>query len=79
MSVIDAVAVNSAGKVKIDYTNYRGERGFRFIVPMTMYFSCTTFHPERQWLLDAWDCEKETYRTFAVKDIHSWEQVEVKA
>jgi hypothetical protein len=30
-------------------------------------------HPEPQWILDAWDVEKGVIRSFAMRDIHSWE------
>lgn len=63
--------------VTIEYTNYRGERGRREIIPIqtTLRFSSTEFHPEQQWLMDAFDVKKEAYRTFAMKDIHSWTPV----
>jgi len=59
-------------QVWIDYTNYRGKRGWRYIEPIRIDFSSTEFHPELQWLMKAWDQEKETLRTFAMKDIHTW-------
>lgn len=59
----------------IDYTNYRGKRGKRKITPLNIRFGSTFFHPEYQWLLVAYDHDKHAYRTFAMKDIHSWELV----
>lgn len=56
----------------IDYTNYKGERGFRNIQPERLRFGATEYHPEKQWLLEAYDLDKEATRTFAVRDIHSW-------
>ena len=58
--------------VTIDYTNYRGERSTRKIVPKNIWFGKTEWHPEEQWLLDAIDIEKDAIRNFAMKDIHSW-------
>jgi predicted DNA-binding transcriptional regulator YafY len=58
--------------VVIDYTNYRGVRSIRTIIPEAIAFTQNEWHPEPQWLLAAWDVEKEKSRTFAVKDIHSW-------
>jgi predicted DNA-binding transcriptional regulator YafY len=60
-------------KVRIDYTNFRGERGYRFIEPVEIYYGSTEFHQEEQWLLVALDIEKQEYRYFAMQDIHSWE------
>ncbi len=58
--------------VSIDYTNHRGERHERRIVPRSMRFASTPWHPEPQWLLDAMDVEKNVERSFAMKDIHAW-------
>lgn len=59
--------------VTIIYTNYRGETAERQIVPAKLWFGSTEYHPEKQWLLDAFDVDKNAERTFAVKDIKSWE------
>lgn len=59
-------------KVNIDYTNYRGERGIRTIVPERIWFGSTDYHKSSQWLLDAYDVEKDASRTFAMQDIHAW-------
>lgn len=59
-------------EVTIDYTNYKGERRERRIVPERIYWGSTEHHPSRQWLLDAYDVEKDAARTFAMSNIHSW-------
>jgi predicted DNA-binding transcriptional regulator YafY len=58
--------------VIIDYTNHRGERRERRVSPNYLMFGTHEYHPEAQWLLDAWDVEKGAYRTFAVQHIHGW-------
>ncbi len=58
--------------VAIDYTNYRGERSTRRVRPRRLYYGQTMHHPELQYLMDAWDFDKDAERTFAMKDIHSW-------
>lgn len=58
--------------VVIDYTNYKGERGLRKIIPFGIDFTSNLWHPEEQYLLFALDVEKNTTRFFAMKDIHSW-------
>jgi predicted DNA-binding transcriptional regulator YafY len=62
-------------RVVIDYTNHRGERGKRVIEPLPEHigFGRNDYHTEPQWLLDAFDVGKGEMRTFAMKDIHSWE------
>ena len=58
--------------VSIVYTNYRGETAARKIVPKQIWFGKTDWHPEEQWLLDAFDIEKNADRSFAMKDIKAW-------
>lgn len=58
--------------VRIVYTNYRGETAIRSIVPDRIHFASTEWHPDPQWLLDAFDLEKNAIRSFAMKDIRAW-------
>lgn len=59
--------------IEIDYTNYRKERGFRFIVPIRLEWKVSEYHKDDgfQWILYAIDPEKRAYREFAFKDIHA--------
>jgi predicted DNA-binding transcriptional regulator YafY len=59
-------------EVLIDYTNWRGERSMRRIVPMDIAFQNNEWHPETQWMLEAVDVEKGKMRCFALANIHSW-------
>jgi hypothetical protein len=58
--------------VEIDYTNWRGKRSIRQIVPRRLVWENNEWHPETQWLIHALDFAKGVERTFAVKSIHSW-------
>lgn len=58
--------------VKILYTNYRGEKTDRKIIPQKLWFGSTQYHKEKQWLLDAYDLNKKAKRTFAIRDITYW-------
>ncbi|MBC8492820.1 MAG: hypothetical protein H8D43_03465 [Chloroflexi bacterium] len=58
--------------VKILYTNYRSKTAIRTILPERIWFGETEWHPEKQWLLDAFDLDKEAPRSFALKDIKAW-------
>lgn len=62
----------SERNVRILYTNHRGETRIRHILPERLYFGCTDWHPEPQWLLDAFDIDKNALRSFAMKDIQTW-------
>ena len=61
--------------ISIVYTNYRGEMGIRHILPKAIRFASTDWHPEPQWLLEAFDLEKKADRSFAMKDISEWRRV----
>lgn len=50
------------------YTNYRGETAVRRIIPKSVRYGSTEWHPEPQWLLLAWDDDKQADREFALKD-----------
>lgn len=63
-------------EILIDYTNWRGERRWRKIRPMTIIFSASQWHPELQWLLKAVDAESGQVRQFAFKDIHEFKTEE---
>lgn len=63
-------------RVEIEYVNWKGVRSSRQIHPQQMFYGVTEYHPEMQWLLDAFDFTKWERRTFAMKDIHSWVPVE---
>jgi predicted DNA-binding transcriptional regulator YafY len=56
----------------IRYTNWRGETMLRKIIPKAIRFGSTEWHPEEQWLLDAYDLDRGADRSFAMKDILEW-------
>jgi hypothetical protein len=61
--------------VVVNYTNYRGETQDRKIRPIRIWFGSTQWHPTEQWLMDAIDLERNVQRTFAMCDIHNWEDI----
>lgn len=60
-----------------DYTNHRGERGKRRISPRRLWFGETDWHTTRQWLLEAYDHDRQEARNFALTDIEHWETLPV--
>lgn len=68
----DAKTTDMEKVVRILYTNYRHETAVRTIIPERIWYGPTSWHPEQQWLLDAFDVEKRERRSFAVADIKSW-------
>jgi len=59
--------------VRVVYTNWRGETAARRILPQSIWFGASEHHPERQWFLDAIDCDRGVLRSFAMKDLSDWE------
>lgn len=64
----------AAGPVTIDYVNHKGERAWRRILPVRLYYGVTQHHPEPGWLLVAYDLDRDAARTFAMRDIHAWRE-----
>lgn len=63
-------------RVVIDYTNWKGNRRERVITPVRVFFGSNGYHPAAQWLLEAFDWADSTHKTFAMKDIHKWSQLD---
>ena len=59
-------------RIRISYTNWRGETSERLILPVKIWFGSTQWHKDEQWLLNALDIEKNEERDFALKDVHMW-------
>ena len=62
-------------KVNILYTNWKGVTANRNIVPISIEFKSTEWHKDEQWILNAFDIDKQSERGFAMKDIKSWNVV----
>src|SRR5207253_997262 len=58
--------------VSILYRNHRGETSVRRILPIGIRFSSSEWHPIEQWLLDAYDLDKQAERSFALADVIGW-------
>lgn len=54
--------------VKLVYKNWRGETAEREIIPRSLRYGSTEWHPEPQWLLLTLDVEKNAEREFALRD-----------
>ncbi len=61
--------------VAMVYTNYRGEHARRTVLPERVWFGATEWHPAPQWLLDAYDFDREALRSFALEDVEAIERV----
>jgi len=59
-------------RVDILYTNYKGERAWRRILPVKIWFGSTKWHPAEQRFVDAEDVDRQALRSFALCDIALW-------
>jgi len=66
------MAAEAQKVVSFLYTNYRGETGVRRIIPSGIRFTATEWHPVEQWVLDAFDLDRNADRTFTLADIRDW-------
>ncbi len=55
--------------IKFDYVNWKGVAGHREVKIIRVFFGTTEYHPEPQWLMEAWDMDKQEERIFAMKDM----------
>jgi hypothetical protein len=64
--------------VEIDYTNWKGERRLRKIIPQpnSLYEGSNDYHPEKQWLFNAIDTEDGRLKTWAMRGVHSWKDLQ---
>jgi predicted DNA-binding transcriptional regulator YafY len=68
LAAVPAQAPEGAAHI-VEYTNWRGETAIRTIRPISMWWGKTDWHPEEQWMLTAYDCEKGAVRDFAWQDM----------
>ena len=47
----------------------KAKKAVRRVRPIELWYGKTEWHPEEQWLLKAWDLDKDAERNFAWKDI----------
>jgi hypothetical protein len=64
--------------VTIEYTNWRGERRRRQIIPMSIDFRLSAYHPGTQWILTALDPEDDLVKDFAMNGLHGWDGEKIK-
>lgn len=62
---------NEEQKIKVLYTNWRGETGIRNIIPVKIYYGSTEWHKENGWLMEAYDLDRKAIRVYSMKDIKS--------
>ena len=69
-SIMDANMGDRA--VQFIYTNHRGLLSTRMVKPISVNFRSSEWHPIEQWLMLAFDYDKQAEREFAMRDIRNW-------
>lgn len=59
--------------VRFEYSNHRGERGQRHVVPLRIWYGTDQWHPEPGWRLQGFDLDRQAERSFNVAFIVGWE------
>jgi len=59
---------STANAVYFRYTNYRGELSVRHASPISLRLGRSQWHSKTQWLLRAFDHDKQEEREFALSD-----------
>ena len=57
--------------IEIDYTNWKGERSKRIIIPKWIKYESDNKYHGSCFVLTAFDKEKKEYRSFKLNDIHN--------
>ena len=66
------VDVNEEEVVEIGYRNWRGETAQTKIIPEHIFFGSVEWNLEDQWILTAYDLQRDGYSQFPLKDVFSW-------
>lgn len=66
-------------EVSILYKNGKGEVAWRRIIPLSISFESSQWRPVPQWIMRAFDRDKEAERSFAIVDIQNWKQPSLSA
>jgi hypothetical protein len=62
-------ATSEERTVTVRYRNHRGDVAVRRFIPHRVWFGATSWHPDPQWLIRAFDVDKQAERDFALADI----------
>ena len=69
---------NNLKAIRILYRNWKGNLKWREITPITMVYMKSEYYDEPQWFIEAFDQEKAKVRHFAVKNILSFNNEELR-
>ena len=68
-NAIDRDDLKSQNPFVFSYTNWRGKRSTRRVIPRSVWYGASEYHSGQQWFMRAYDIEKQSVRDFALDDI----------
>lgn len=69
MNSLIEIEIKMRRAVRFIYTNYKGDRGIRRIIPEKISFDKTPYYPRKGWLLHGFDLDKKEIRVFSMEKI----------
>jgi predicted DNA-binding transcriptional regulator YafY len=65
-------------RIQFEYVNHRDEAATRTVTPIKVLFvSSGSYGYENEWVLEAYDHDREALRTFAMRKIENWRPASV--
>lgn len=61
-------SLDESSVICFTYKNYKGITAIRNAIPKSLEYKSTKYHPKTQWILTAFDINKEEMRDFALED-----------
>lgn len=55
----------AAKPLTFKYVNHAGVEGTRNVIPIGFFFGTSKYYTDPQWLLEAWDLDKQAIRHYA--------------
>lgn len=66
---IKNVVIGEHSWIRFDYVNWKGEASTRNVIVKKIFYGSNQWDKEEQFLMRAWDLEKNDFRDFAMKDM----------
>lgn len=70
------VNIKKGNTIRFNYANWRGVCGVRNAVIDEIYYGSNKYHPNPQFLMKAYDLDKNVDRVFAMADMSDLEIIE---
>lgn len=62
-------AATEGAAIEFEYTNWEGRKGIRQAIPLNIRFGKSEWHDVPQWLMLAYDIDKQAEREYAMADM----------